>query len=643
MRYAAWPPAGLPRRRARGRGRPTRSSTRGPGGAARGADVVVGVLEDRGRAGLVRRLAGGLERVGAGPRLDVEGSSSRRRPAVVLVDDLADPSGRRTGLTSALSRAVEPHPRGRESTSSASDRRAGDRVTVRRGRAADRSTTRAVDDPRPGPPSGGPGPARRHRPAGAAHGGSPTAACTPRRRSTRPARPASARAVLGSLRELALTLARRRRRGPARRLGPQPRRGGRGERHEGRRTRPRRGLPGGPETERRPPPRDPDGARAALRRRAGRPSTSSPRRRRAAPARPRPAAGACAEDDRRPLRPGRRRAVRPGPRRGGPGRGGHPGRRRRGSSADPVGGWRGCGGSGPGIVAGRAGRVAAPGIDVHVVGESDGGPPAAVPTLAPRRGCRGPRRRRARRARVAPSGGCSPGSLLSPGIRVGLPGDSLVLLLGVVITALVGGLWPAVRRCRRRLDRSSTSSSSRRCGPSGSPRRHNVLTIVVFVVVAILVSAVVHRAAATSAEAARASAESRTLSAVTSRPSTVRMRSPRCSISSVQSFGMRSAALLERPPARLTTVACPVASSAAWANRRPDRTRPTSRSRAGRGRVLALSGSDPRRGRPPGPPGVRRPGPGPHRAREPRPRRRRGSATRGHRAAAGRPPRGGRS
>ncbi len=183
------------------------------------------------------------------------------------------------------------------------------------------------------------------------------------------------------------------------------------------------------------------------------------------------------------------------------------------------------------------------GIDVHIVATGRGPTPGARMPAA---------RRALSRQRLLSGFGLAvalPATLtavlLKADSQVGLPGDSLILLLGVVVTSLVGGLWPAVVGAVV----GSTMLNFFFIPPVrtfrvGEPP--NVITLVVFVVVAILVSAVVQRAAATAAQAARASAESRTLSAVATSALHGDEALPALLDQLCAAFGMTSAALLAR-------------------------------------------------------------------------------------------------
>lgn len=129
----------------------------------------------------------------------------------------------------------------------------------------------------------------------------------------------------------------------------------------------------------------------------------------------------------------------------------------------------------------------------------------------------------------------------------GLAGQTLLFLLAVVTTALVGGLTPAVL-----------------CAVVGSTllnyyfippvhtfqvaESHNVLTLVLFVLIGVLVGAVVHRAASLAAQAARASAESRTLAAIAGSILRGEEALPTLLEQVRTAFGMTSASLLQRRP-----------------------------------------------------------------------------------------------
>jgi two-component system sensor histidine kinase KdpD len=131
------------------------------------------------------------------------------------------------------------------------------------------------------------------------------------------------------------------------------------------------------------------------------------------------------------------------------------------------------------------------------------------------------------------------------GDRIGLTGQALLFLLAVVVSSRVGGLWPALL-----------------CAVVGTSllnwffippvhtfwvnERNNALALVVFVLVATLVSGVVDRAAGRAGQAARASAESRTLAAIAGNVLRGEQALPALLERVRSAFGMTSVSLLER-------------------------------------------------------------------------------------------------
>ncbi len=141
--------------------------------------------------------------------------------------------------------------------------------------------------------------------------------------------------------------------------------------------------------------------------------------------------------------------------------------------------------------------------------------------------------------------------LVRLGAAVGLAGDALVLLIGVIVTALVGGMWAAVLCALI----SSTLLNYWFIPPVhtfeiGEP--HNIWTVVGFVIVGLLVSGVVHRAATTASAAARAAAEARTLSDLARATLRGEDALPTLLEHMRRAFGMTSASLLRRAPAEAT-------------------------------------------------------------------------------------------
>lgn len=131
------------------------------------------------------------------------------------------------------------------------------------------------------------------------------------------------------------------------------------------------------------------------------------------------------------------------------------------------------------------------------------------------------------------------------GPAISLAGDALALLLTVIVTALVGGIWAAVVCALL----SSTLLNYWFIPPVrtlqiGEP--HNIWTVVGFVAVGLLVSAVVHRAASTASTAARAAAEARTLSDVARATLRGEDALPTLLEHMRHAFGMTSASLLRR-------------------------------------------------------------------------------------------------
>ena len=142
--------------------------------------------------------------------------------------------------------------------------------------------------------------------------------------------------------------------------------------------------------------------------------------------------------------------------------------------------------------------------------------------------------------------------LVHVGPAIGLAGDALALLLTVIVTALVGGLWAAVVCALL----SSTLLNYWFIPPVrtlqiGEP--HNIWTVVGFVAVGLLVSAVVHRAASTASTAARAAAEARTLSDVARATLRGEDALPTLLEHMRHAFGMTSASLLRKGAGEPTT------------------------------------------------------------------------------------------
>lgn len=200
-------------------------------------------------------------------------------------------------------------------------------------------------------------------------------------------------------------------------------------------------------------------------------------------------------------------------------------------------------GSGAGRRHGTVDRLLALAHDVDVVVVPS--PPAEDRPGGPRR----PGVARSRQAVGAVLAVALPGVATLAGLAghgwLGVPGTTLAHLLAVVLTALVGGLWPALL---------SAVVGSQLINwffipPYGSldvAEPHNAVTLAVFVLVGSLVGAVVHRAGAGAAEAARAAATSRTLARLAEATLNRTDALPRMLEQGRASFGMRSASLLRR-------------------------------------------------------------------------------------------------
>lgn len=131
---------------------------------------------------------------------------------------------------------------------------------------------------------------------------------------------------------------------------------------------------------------------------------------------------------------------------------------------------------------------------------------------------------------------------------VGLPATTMLFLLAVVVTSVVGGLLPALASALI----SSALLNYFFIPPLHSwaiAEPHNVLALAIFALVAVLVSTVVQQASAQTKRAAQASAESRTLAALADSALHGREALPELLERARTSFGMRSATLLARSDA----------------------------------------------------------------------------------------------
>lgn len=135
--------------------------------------------------------------------------------------------------------------------------------------------------------------------------------------------------------------------------------------------------------------------------------------------------------------------------------------------------------------------------------------------------------------------------LLGPLSSIGLAGDALLLLMAVVVTTMVGGLWPALLSAVV----GSTVLNFFFIPPVHTfqvSETHNVVTLVGFLTIGALVSAVVHRAATMTAAAAQASTQSRVLAASAEAMLQGAEALPTLLEHVRSSFGTTSVSLLER-------------------------------------------------------------------------------------------------
>lgn len=187
---------------------------------------------------------------------------------------------------------------------------------------------------------------------------------------------------------------------------------------------------------------------------------------------------------------------------------------------------------------------AAPHLDIHVAAVPVGGQHVEMPPSRPGL----PRWRRLTGLAVAVVLPVALAvGLVRAGSWTGLAGDSLLFLLAVVITSLVGGLVPALLGAVI----GSTLLNFYFIPPVHTLRvaePHNIFTLVVFVLVAAMVSGVVQRAATLSTKAARASAESRALASMAGSVLRGQEGLPTLLEHVRTAFGMTSASLLEHVP-----------------------------------------------------------------------------------------------
>ncbi|MFC5263119.1 DUF4118 domain-containing protein [Kribbella qitaiheensis] len=162
-------------------------------------------------------------------------------------------------------------------------------------------------------------------------------------------------------------------------------------------------------------------------------------------------------------------------------------------------------------------------------------------------------------------------------LLLGLGGDTLnltsnvlVFLLGVVVVALVGGLWPALLTAVA----GSLVLNYFFTPPTGTfsiADANDVLALAIFVLVAALVSSVVDRAARRTRQAARSAAESETLATLAGTVLRGETALPALLERVREAFGMTSACLMERIDTdELVETWRPLASAGTPTCRRPE-------------------------------------------------------------------------
>ncbi|TDD28732.1 sensor histidine kinase KdpD [Kribbella turkmenica] len=153
--------------------------------------------------------------------------------------------------------------------------------------------------------------------------------------------------------------------------------------------------------------------------------------------------------------------------------------------------------------------------------------------------------------------------------HLNLTSNVLAFLLGVVVVALVGGLWPALLTAI-----GGTVVLNYFFTP---PTRtftiadiNNALALAIFVLVAAMVSSVVDRAARRTRQAARAAAESETLATLAGSVLRGQTALPALLDRVREAFGMTGACLMERVDDELTEVWRPIASAGPLTCTRPE-------------------------------------------------------------------------
>ncbi|MFC0624709.1 sensor histidine kinase [Kribbella deserti] len=155
------------------------------------------------------------------------------------------------------------------------------------------------------------------------------------------------------------------------------------------------------------------------------------------------------------------------------------------------------------------------------------------------------------------------------GDTLNLTSNVLTFLLGVVVVALVGGLWPALLTAvAGTFVLNFFFTPPTRTFTIAEP--NNALALGIFILVAALVSSVVARAARRTREAARSAAESETLATLAGNVLRGETALPALLERVREAFGMTCAVLMERVQDDRTDTWVPIASAGTATCRRPE-------------------------------------------------------------------------
>ncbi len=155
------------------------------------------------------------------------------------------------------------------------------------------------------------------------------------------------------------------------------------------------------------------------------------------------------------------------------------------------------------------------------------------------------------------------------GDTLNLTSNVLAFLFAVVVVALVGGLWPALLTAvAGSLVLNYFFTPPTRSFTITEP--NNVLALVIFILVAAMVSSVVDRAARRTRQAARSRAESETLATLAGSVLRGETALPALLERVREAFGMTGACLMERVDDEMTEIWRPLASAGVPTCRRPE-------------------------------------------------------------------------